>query len=380
MRAARVEVDLDAVAHNVAVLRGHVAPAELCAVVKADGYGHGAIAVGQAALRAGATWLAVALMEEAAVLRKAGISAPILLLSEPRRDDFDAAAHYDVRLAVYTTEGVEAAADAAGAEGRPLAVHLKVNTGMNRVGCQPDQAVDLARRISKRPELHLEALWTHCAVADEPDHPFTAEQLDRFDAVVAQLEAEGLRPPLLHTANSAAGIAHPPARHDLVRAGIAVYGIAPSPALDGRVDLRPALRLAAEVSMVKRVRAGERVSYGLRHGFTADTTVATVPIGYADGVPRRLAAVGGHVLVGGCRCPIVGVVTMDQLMVDVGALDVSVGDEVVLIGAQAGPDGTTEVISAEDWATALDTIAYEIVCGIGPRVPRFYVRRGGVRA
>jgi alanine racemase len=375
MRAARAEVDLDAVAHNVAVLRGHVAPAELCAVVKADGYGHGAIAVGLAALRAGATWLAVALVEEAAVLRKAGVTSPILLLSEPRRDDFDAAARYDLRLAVYSPEGVEAAADAAVAEGRVVAVHLKVNTGMNRVGCPPDQAVDLARRISKRPELHLEALWTHCAVADEPDHPFTAEQLDRFDAAVAQLESEGLRPPLLHAANSAAGIAHPRARQDLVRAGIAVYGIAPAPALDGRLDLRPALRLTAEVSMVKRVPAGDRVSYGLRHEFAADTTVATVPIGYADGVPRRLSTVGGHVLVGGCRCPIVGVVTMDQLMVDVGALDVSVGDEVVLIGTQTGPDGATDTISAEDWATALDTIAYEIVCGIGPRVPRFYVRR-----
>jgi alanine racemase len=195
--------------------------------------------------------------------------------------------------------------------------------------------------------------------------------------VVAQLEAEGLRPPLLHTANSAAGIVHPRARHDLVRAGIAVYGIDPAPALHGRLDLRPALRLTAEVSMVKGVRAGERISYGLRHTFAADTTVATVPIGYADGVPRRLSAVGGHVLVGGCPCPIVGVVTMDQLMVDVGSLPVAVGDEVVLIGAQTGSDGVTRTITAEDWATALDTIAYEIVCGIGPRVPRFYVRRGG---
>jgi alanine racemase len=377
MRAARADVDLEAIAHNVRTLASHAAPAHLCAVVKADGYGHGAIAGGQAALDAGATWLAVALIEEGAVLRKAGIRAPILVLSQPRLDDFDAAVHYDLRLAVYTPEGVEAACDAAAAEGKVAKLHLKINTGMNRVGADPADIVGLAERITKRPEVELEALWTHCAVADEPGHDFTRIQLDRFDAAVDQLEAAGLRPPMLHAANSAAAIDHPRARYDLVRCGIA-----PSPALADRLDLRPAMQLGAEVAMVKRVSGGERISYGLRHEFAGDTTVVTVPIGYADGVPRRLAMAGGEVLIQGRRFPIVGVVTMDQLMVDVGERDVEVGEEVVLIGSQADPDdpdgrrGPPESISADEWAARIDTISYEVVCGIGPRVPRFYRRRG----
>jgi alanine racemase len=374
MRAARADVDLGAIAHNVEVLAKHVAPAEVCAVVKADGYGHGAIAVGQAALEAGATWLAVALIEEAAVMRKAGVTAPILILSQPRLDDFDAAVHYDLRLTVYTAEGIEAASAAAIAEDKPARLHLKVNTGMNRVGAAPGDVVDLARLVAARPELELEALWTHCAVADEPDHPFTTEQLAVFGHVVAQLDAEGLRPPMLHAANSAAAIDHPQARFDLVRAGIAVYGVPPSPALADRLDLRPAMRLSAEVAMVKRVSAGERVSYGLRHEFDRPTTVVTVPIGYADGVPRRLSAHGGEVLIAGHRVPIVGVVTMDQLMVDVGDLEVAVGDEVVLIGEQQADGAEPERITADDWAARIDTIGYEVVCGIGPRVPRFYRR------
>ena len=376
MRAARADIDLSAIAHNIEVLAAHVAPAEVCAVVKADGYGHGAIAVGQAALEAGATWLAVALIEEAAVLRKAGVTAPILILSQPRLDDFDAAVHYDLRLTVYSAEGIEAASAAAIAADKVARLHLKVNTGMNRVGAAPGDVLELAKLASGRPELELEALWTHCAVADEPDHPFTTEQLSVFGHVTAELDAAGLRPPMLHAANSAAAIDHPQARFDLVRAGIAVYGVPPSPALADRLDLRPAMRLSAEVSMVKRVAAGERVSYGLRHEFDRSTTVVTVPIGYADGVPRRLSSVGGEVLISGRRVPIVGVVTMDQLMVDVGDLDVEVGDEVVLIGAQVDADGTgSDRIVADDWATRLDTIGYEVVCGIGPRVPRFYRRR-----
>jgi alanine racemase len=371
VRAARAEVDLDAIAHNIAELRQRAAPADVCAVVKADGYGHGAIAVSRAALDAGATWLAVALVEEGAVLRKAGVTAPMLVLSQPRLADFDAAVHWDLRLTVYTPDGIEAAAAAAAAEGRRAKVHLKVDTGMNRVGAPPDQVVALARDVSLRPDLDLESVWTHCAVADEPGNPFTDVQLDRFDEVVDKLDAEGLRPPMLHAANSAAAMIHPRSRHDMVRVGIALYGIAPAPALAGELDLRPALRLKAEVAMVKRVEAGERISYGLRHRFERDTTVATVPIGYADGVPRRLSSLGGCVLVGGALCPIVGVVTMDQLMVDVGDREVAVGDEVVLLGDQG--DLT---VSAEDWAGPLDTIAYEIVCGIGARVPRFYRRAG----
>jgi len=367
MRAARVDVDLEAVAHNVRVLRELVAPAELCAVVKADGYGHGAIAVGQAAIGAGAAWLGVALVEEGAVLRKAGIDAPILLLSQPGTADLPAAVHYGLHISVYSAGGIEGVAEAARAAGVVASVHLKVNTGMNRVGAEPGDIPTLAKEIVRRPELELAALWTHCAVADEPDNPFTDEQLDRFERVEAELHAAGIVPRLRHAANTAAGIDHPRSRYDLVRAGIGIYGISPAPALDGRVDLHPALTLRAEASMVKRVAAGERVSYGLRHRFERDTVVATVPIGYADGVPRRLSSVGGEVLVAGRRRRIVGAVTMDQLMVDCGDDPISIGDEVILLGRQGD-----EVITAAEWAAPLDTIAYEIVCGIGPRVPRRY--------
>ena len=371
MRAARAQVDLGAIAHNVGLLRDAVAPARLCAVVKADGYGHGAIAVSEAVLAAGADWLGVALVEEGSVLRKNGIDAPILLLSQPRLDDLGAAVRWDLRVCVYNPRAVEVLAHEARTQGTTARVHLKVDTGMNRVGVRPSEAVALAEAVRGHDSLELEGVFTHCAVGDEPDNPFTDQQLDRFDEVLADLEAAGIHVPVRHAANSATAIDHPRGRYDLVRAGIAVYGIPPAPALHDRLPLRPAMSLRAEVSMVKRVPAGEGISYGLRHRFERETTVATVPIGYADGVPRRLGLVGGSVLIGGVHRPIVGVVTMDQLMVDCGDDDVAVGDEVVLLGRQ----GDAEV-TADGWAARLDTIAYEIVCGIGPRVPRLYERPG----
>ncbi len=372
MRAARADVDLSAVAHNVEVLRAAVAPALLCAVVKADGYGHGAIAVSEAAVAAGADWLAVALVEEGAVLRKAGIQAPILLLSQPRLSDLGAVVRWDLRVCLHSATAAGLLAEAARAQGKVARVHLKVDTGMNRVGVAPAQALAVAREIERHPELELEGVFTHCAVADEPDNPFTDVQLDRFEVVLDELADAGISPALRHAANSATAIVHPRGRYDLVRAGISVYGIPPAPGLAAELGLRPALTLRAEVSMVKRVPAGEGISYGHRHRTSTDTTVATVPIGYADGVPRRLGLCGGEVLIGGRRRPILGVVTMDQLMVDCGDDHVEPGDEVVLIGRQGD-----EEVSAEEWAERLDTIAYEIVCGIGPRVPRVYRGRPG---
>ena len=369
MRAARADIDLAAVAHNVALLRGVVAPALLCAVVKADGYGHGAIAVSETVIAAGADWLAVALMEEAAVLRRSGIDVPILLLSQPRPADMAAAVRFDLRVTVTTPEGVELLAAAAAAQERRVRVHLKVDTGMNRVGVVPHDAVALATTIVASPHLELEGVFTHCAMADEPDDPFTDLQLDRFDAVLADLAGAGIEPPLRHAANSATALAHPRGRYDLVRCGISIYGIAPAPSIGDHLGLLPAMALRAEVSAAKRVPAGEGISYGQRHRTERETTIATVPIGYADGVSRRLGLTGGEVLIGGRRRPIVGVVTMDQLMVDCGDDPVAVGDEVVLIGVQ----GNHEITAAE-WADRLDTIAYEVVCGIGPRVPRSYLR------
>jgi alanine racemase len=369
MRASRADVDLDAVAHNVAAIRSRVEPAQVCAVVKADGYGHGAVAVGHAALEAGATWLGVALVEEGAVLRRDGIEAPILLLSQPRPTDIDAAIRLDLRLSAYTGDGVAAMAASAARQSAVARLHLKVNTGMNRVGADPDQIVELAQSIDAAPGLELEALWTHCAVADEPANPFTDVQLDRFDQAWAGLADVGLHPPMRHAANTAAAIDHPRSHYDLVRVGIGLYGLAPAPALAGRMALERAMTLRAEVAMVKRVEPGQRISYGQAHRFEAAATVATVPIGYADGVSRRLSFTGGQVLIGGRRRAIVGAITMDQLMVDCGDDPVAVGDEVVLIGRQG-----EACIEAQEWADRLDTIGYEVVCGIGPRVPRHYVR------
>jgi alanine racemase len=370
-RPAWAEVDLGAVTQNTAALAALAAPAALCAVVKAGAYGHGTVPVARAALAGGASWLAVALVDEAAPLRETGVTAPILLLSEPSLEALADAVALGLTPTLYSLAGVEAAAKAVAAAGRttPLPVHVKVDTGMHRVGAPPEVAVSLVLAVVERPELRLEGLWTHFAVADDPDDPFTAEQHARFAAVVDELAVHGVRPPLLHACNSAGTIAHPSARHELVRCGIAVYGVAPSPALEGSVDLRPAMSLRARVAQVKEVAAGDGISYGLRYRFERRSVVATVPLGYADGVPWWLGAVGGEVLIGGRRRPIAGAVTMDQITVDCGDdAGVAAGDEVVLLGSQGD-----EYIDAWEWAHRLGTIAYEVVCGVGPRVHRTYV-------
>jgi len=266
VRPSRVEVDLDAIAANIRTLRAHVAPTPVWAVVKADGYGHGAVPVARAALAAGAAGLAVALVEEARPLRAAGIEARILLLSEPPVAAARAVVSAGVEPTVYSPEMVaalDAAATARPAASAPLAVHLKVDTGMHRVGAAPDDAVAVAAAVDRAPGLHLAAVWTHLAVADEPDRADTAAQLERFDAAVAAIEAAGITVPERHAANSAGTIAHPTARHDLVRAGIAVYGIAPSPALAGAVPLRPALRLVSSCFCSRARFVWARVSFSM---------------------------------------------------------------------------------------------------------------------
>ena len=376
LRPVWAEVDLAAIRHNVGVLARLAGPARLGAVVKAGAYGHGPVESAQAALESGASWLAVALVEEGAQLRDAGIDAPVLLLSEPPAGAMAEVVGLRLTPTVYTEAGMAAAAAAAaaGAGGGPLPVHVKVDTGMHRVGAAPSDAVKLALTVEERPELELQGVWTHFAVADAPDDPFTGVQIDRFAAVLDELAGLGVRPPLAHACNSAGLLAHPTARHDLVRCGLALYGVAPSPALaDACSDLRPALALKARVSLVKEVEAGEGVSYGLRFRADRPTVIATVPIGYADGVPWRLPGAGGEVLVGGRRRPLAGSVTMDQLMVDCGDdASVAVGDEVVLIGRQGA-----EEIGAWEWAARLGTIAYEVLSGIGARVPRVYSSAAG---
>jgi alanine racemase len=362
------EVDLAAVRANTRVLADLASPAALLAVVKADAYGHGAVPVARAALDAGATWLGVALVEEGATLRAAGIDAPILVLSEPAPAAADAVVAHGLTPVVYTPAGIEALAKAvvdAGSD--PLPVHLKVDTGMHRAGCTVDDAPSLVEAIAARPELVLEGICTHFAVADEPGHAYTLEQVARFDAVLDDLDARGVRPGLVHAANSAGLLGEPSHSYDLVRVGIALYGVPPADELEHRVALQPVLSLHARVAHVKTLPAGSRVSYGLRYELEREGTIATVPVGYADGVPRNLGLHGGEVLVRGRRFPIAGTVTMDQLMVDVGDTPVEVGDDVVLLGRQGD-----EEITAGEWARRLGTIAYEIVTGIGPRVPRRY--------
>lgn len=364
-RSAWAEVDLGAITANAVTLAAIAAPAALCAVVKANGYGHGAAVAARAALDGGATWLAVALTAEGAELRDAGIAAPILLLSEPPPDEHADVVGFDLTPTVYTESGIESLARAAR---RPLSVHLKIDTGMHRVGAAVEDALGLAKSIVAQPSLRLGGVWTHCAVADEPGHEATSRQAERFGAALRELRAAGIEVPLAHAANSAATIDHPELRHDLVRCGIALYGLDPSPALAGHADLVPALQLMSQVSYVRRVPAGDAVSYGLRRPLDRESVIATVPIGYADGVPRRLFDVGAEVLIGGRRRPLAGVVTMDQLLVDCGGDVVERGEEVVLLGAQGN-----ERIGAEEWAAKLGTISYEIVCGISARVPRRYV-------
>lgn len=367
MRPTWCEIDLAAVHHNIEVVRERVPGAELCAVVKADAYGHGAVAVAAAAESSGVSQLAVALVEEGIELRHAGITAPILLLSETRGSLSDALRN-GLTPTLYTRAGIAEAAAAAAADGVEWDVELLVDTGMRRVGAEPDEAAALVAAVAEHENLRLSGVWTHCAVADEPDSPFTGQQFDRFESMLDGLNGVEAR---RHCGNSAVAIEHSARAGDMVRCGIAVYGIAPSPALDGAVELRPALSLHSEISFVKRIGAGEGVGYGLRWRAETDRVIATVPIGYADGIRRDLGLRGGQVLVGGHRRPIVGVVTMDQLMIDLDQDDtVAIGEPVVLIG----PQGDDEITAAEI-AERLDTIAYEIVCAISPRVPRRYVER-----
>jgi alanine racemase len=374
-RPARAEIDLNALRHNLKLLRTLSKPAALCAVVKADAYGHGAVTVAEAAIEAGAAGLAVAIVDEGIELREQGITAPILVLSEPPPEAAEAAFEHMLTPTLYSEAGLVAHERAVAAVGGKGTVHVKVDTGMHRVGLAPEAAVEFAVAVDRSRQLRLEGFWTHLAVADgdrPEDGEFTDLQLSRFEGHLAELDAKGVRPALRHAANSAAAIAHPRARLDMVRAGIALYGELPHPSMAATIAaaadggaLRPVMSLRSQVVAVRQLDAGERPSYGRRRPLPGASTVATVPVGYADGVPRRLFDTGGEVLIGGRRRPLAGTVTMDQIVVDCGPDPVTVGDEVVLIGRQGD-----EYIGASEWAERLGTISYEVLTGIGPRVPR----------
>ena len=368
-RWAWVEVDLGAIQRNVALLAKQAGKAQLWATVKANGYGHGSVQVARAALGAGATGLCVALADEAHELRQAKITAPILIVSEQPATQFEQMLRDDVVATLYNESTINSYAKTASDLGIVGKVHLKVDTGMHRVGAPVASAIARVEQINAVSSLQLDGIYTHFAAADLPSHDETDKQQQRFDNVVAELDRESLRPKYVHTSNSAAAMRVLSATTDIARVGIAIYGIAPSSELESFAkDLQPALSLHARVSHVQHLAKGEGVSYGLRTKLSQAATIATLPIGYADGIQRRLWKVGGEVLIGGKRCPIVGVVTMDQLMVNCGDADVQIGDHAILIGTQG-----SQSISANEIAAKLETIGYEIVCGISARVPRKYL-------
>lgn len=368
---ATAEIHLAALRANIATLAALAPSAASCAVVKANAYGHGLLEIATAALEAGATWLAVATPAEAAELHRSGVvgTHPVLLLSQP-----DASALRDawadlpagVRFTVGSEDGLDGLARHPLTDA-PVPVHLKVDTGMHRDGVSPESAVELGRAIVDHPDAELEGVWSHFAVADEPDNDFTAEQVRRFIHVEQQLRAAGIEAPMRHLCNSAGAIAHPEAHGDLLRLGIAMYGVAPSAALDGTVALEPVMRLTATVTSIRTIDAGETVSYGRRFVADRPTRVATIDIGYADGVRRSCAVAGVDVLLRGHRAAVLGVVTMDQTMV-AARPEVEVGDEAVLLGVQGD-----EEIRAEEVAERLGTIGYEVLTDIGPRVRRVVV-------
>ncbi|MFI9763237.1 alanine racemase [Streptomyces sp. NPDC051963] len=372
---ARAEIDLAALRANVRTLRALAPGAQLMAVVKSDAYGHGALPCARAAVEAGATWLGTATPEEALALRAAGLSGRIMCWlwtpGGPWREAIEA--DLDVSVSgMWALDEVTAAAQQTTPR-TPARVQLKADTGLGRGGCQPGddwaQLVGAALRAERDGIIRITGLWSHFACADEPGHPSIDAQLTRFREMVSYAEEQGVRPEVRHIANSPATLTLPESHFDLVRTGIAVYGISPSPEIGGPADfgLRPVMTLSAAVALVKHVPGGHGVSYGHHYTTPGETTLGLVPVGYADGIPRHASGTG-PVMIGGKWRTVAGRVAMDQFVVDLGGDEPPAGTEAVLFGP-----GDRGEPTAEDWAQAAGTIAYEIVTRIGTRVPRVYV-------
>jgi alanine racemase len=368
-RPTWLEIDLDAIAGNTRRIKEIVGPAtEVLVSLKADAYGHGALRVARTTLLNGASWLGVATLSEAAPLRGAGVAAPILVFGYIPPWQAREAARLDVRATVYSADVAAELAQAARDLERTIRVHVKIDTGMARLGLRAEDVEGVVRFVE---DLHamrgveVEGLFTHLATADSADQSYTLRQLARFDAIIAALEARGLRPPLIHAANSAATLTLPQARYSLARPGIAIYGLEPSAAVHLPSGFRPALAFKTQVAQVKDIPPGEGVGYGATYVTERETRIAVLPVGYADGF-RRAPTTWGGVLIQGQEAPLVGRVCMDQCMVDVSHLpDVRRGDEVVLIGRQGAA-----TLSAEEIARRLGTISYEVVSALLARVPR----------
>lgn len=381
-RPAWAEISASALVNNAKAMKQIIGNADLCAVVKADGYGHGVSLVAPVLQGEGVSHFAVATIDEAIELRNCGISGSILCLSEPDGVVFEEAIRNGITLTLYSDWGISATRRALDRlrqkgefVGEQIGYHLKVDTGMHRVGADPEDVLRLA--ISGRDAgLDLQGFWTHMAVADQPDsaedNEYSYHQLEIFASLKNSLSGAGFSP-RFHVANSAAAVNYPRSRYNMVRSGIALYGYSPSPStkIEG---LLPVMALKARVSFVRRVGKGERPSYGRRRATAHHPTfLATVPLGYADGLPRRLFDCGAEVLIRGKRRALAGVVTMDQVIVDCeDDSEIAVGDEVVFLGSQG-----SESVSPNEWADLIGTINYEIITGIGFRVPRILVDSSG---
>jgi len=361
---AYAHIDLTAIESNISMIRGK-SSSEILAVVKADAYGHGLIPVARAALKAGATWLGVALVEEAHALRAAGITAPVIAWLTPISEDFDAAIKANIDLALPSLAHLVVIEEAGRRTGIKPRVHIEIDTGMTRGGFLDEWPEFL--KVIGGAHVDVIGAWTHFARADEPHESFSDVQIERFEKALSEIRAVGINPPIIHLSNSAASLTKPSAHRDLMRVGIAMYGLSPDATQMGAgetLGLKPAMTIKAKLHLVKRVHAGSAVGYGGTAVTTSDTKIGIVTMGYSDGIPRNTTSAAG-ISFKGQRAPILGRVSMDQFVVDLGITSEAVtGDEVTVIGA----DG----YSIDEWAAASGTINYEIVTRIAARVPRIY--------
>ena len=366
-RGAWAEINLDAVAHNVQIAKSNLDPqTKLCAVVKADAYGHGAVAVAREAEKNGADFLAVALLQEGLELREAGIRLPILVLGSLQPGAANVVVQFDISHAVFDEERLYALNEAAVKLHKKAKIHIAIDTGMHRIGVHVREAGEFAAKAAALPGIEIEGVFSHFATADADDKAYAAHQFERFQEALALIKAQGIEVPLAHIANSAALTELREYQMDMVRQGITLYGLHPAHMGDCYKDFEPVMTVKSTVSFVKTLPAGATIGYGRTYTLSRPSVIATVPVGYADGVNRRLSNVG-YMLVNGGKAPIVGRVCMDQVMLDVTDLPpVNVGDEVTVFGGRQLP---MELVA--EWA---GTICYELVCGVSPRMPRRYVR------
>ncbi|WP_058486268.1 alanine racemase [Defluviitalea phaphyphila] len=364
------EINLDAIAHNINQIKKQLSHnTEIMAIIKADAYGHGAIEVSKVLIENGVERLGVAILDEGKQLRNKGINVPILILGYTSPSKADEIVSFNLTQTVFTYEMAKALSDSAKAQNKNVNIHIKIDTGMGRIGFKPNnESINLIKEINKLPNLNIEGIFTHFSSADEADSSFTELQFNRFTSFIKELEKEKIYIPIKHCSNSAGFISYKKTHMNLIRPGIILYGLYPSDEVKKDiVDLKPAMTLKAKVIFVKEVEKNSPISYNRKFITKRKTKVATIPVGYADGYSRRLSS-KGRVLIKGHYAPIIGNICMDQFMVDVTHIpNVKIGDEVILMGQQED-----KIITAEEIAKKIGTINYEIICVVGKRIPRVY--------